>query len=164
MAINTENIVSVLNRYNVDIKLTDAFKVASDIMSEVREDRDEQYTKGYNAGKTVPDYPALDAQYDKGYTRGLEDGKRQAQNSDEQYELKRLRHMEKKMVEMANKIVIEVVAKVGRDKKIQCIKELRERTWLGLKDAKEIVDAECKRLDMEDAYAEKEKKESENSE
>lgn len=164
MAINTANIVTVLNRYNVDIKLTDAFNVASDIMSEVREDRDEAYSKGLEAGKSIPDYTALDAQYDKGYTRGLEDGKRKAQNSDEQYELKRLRHMEKMMIEVANKIVAEVVAEVGREKKIQCIKELRERTWLGLKDAKEIVDAECKRLDMEDAYTEKEKKESENSE
>ncbi len=47
----------------------------------------------------------------------------------------------------ANELVSSIVARVGRTKKIQVIKELRNETGLGLKDTKDIVDAFIVKLD-----------------
>lgn len=162
--ITAEGIVSIMNTHRVEISLSGAFKVAADVMSSIRADRDTSYTEGYEAGKSITDYAALDASYDRGYTAGLSAGKMEAENSDDKYELNRLRKMEQKMKELARAMVVDVIREVGRDKKIACIKELRERTFLGLKESKDLVDEGCKILDIETAYAEKEAREAAEAE
>lgn len=158
MAITIENIVSVLNSFRVDIKLTDAFKLGADLMSLIRTTVDEAYSKGLEAGKNTPNYVAIDKAYDDGYASGLERGKREALNGDDVYELNRLRNMEKSIGGIIKPMALEIVKEVGTDKKIQCIKNLRAKTFIGLKQAKDMIDEACKIVQTEMAYEEQAKR------
>lgn len=78
--------------------------------------------------------------YDRGHKEGYETGKRDVEVPSE-YELNRLRRMETAVKANANELVKGIVNEIGSLKKIQCIKELRSKTGLGLKETKDIVDA-----------------------
>lgn len=84
------------------------------------------------------------------YDRGYEAGKVSAQSLPTHWdlqELKRLRNDMQRVISAAEAQVEEVVSMTGRDKKIQCIKVLRNRTGLGLKQTKDIVDNHIASLD-----------------
>jgi ribosomal protein L7/L12 len=74
------------------------------------------------------------------YQRGLAEGKEQRLTNQEAFELGKLRRMREVTFRNAREMVGGIVETHGRDKKIQCIKALRERTGLGLKETKDIVE------------------------
>lgn len=78
--------------------------------------------------------------YNKGHKDGYELGKRDAEVPSN-FEMTKLRRMHAFQTERANELIPGIVSRLGRDKKIQCIKELRNETGLGLKETKDIVDA-----------------------
>lgn len=89
--------------------------------------------------------------YNTGHKDGYELGKRDATHSVENWNAQTAQRCYEASLKRAETIVGDIVGRVGRDKKIQCIKSLREQTSLGLKDSKDIVDRYIARLDeMED--------------
>ncbi|QDH93872.1 hypothetical protein SEA_EVY_241 [Streptomyces phage Evy] len=74
------------------------------------------------------------------YSRGYEAGKRDAEVPSN-YQLDKLQRVYDSSIRIANEQVAIIVDRIGKDKKIQVIKELRNITGLGLKDTKDIVDA-----------------------
>ena len=78
--------------------------------------------------------------YNKGHSDGYELGKRDAEVPSN-FEMAKLRRMHDFQTKRANELIPGIVARLGRDKKISCIKELRNETGLGLKETKDIVDA-----------------------
>jgi len=87
-----------------------------------------------------------DKSYADGYQNGYRFGKQDAEQPTS-HELNRLRDIESRVKTQANELVKDIVREVGSHKKIQCIKQLREKTGLGLKDSKDIVDAYVAKLD-----------------
>jgi ribosomal protein L7/L12 len=86
---------------------------------------------------------------DKGYAEGHKNGYASGKADAEQptsWELTRLRDIEKRVKAQGEELVKDIVREVGSHKKIQCIKQLREKTGLGLKDSKDIVDAYVAKL------------------
>jgi ribosomal protein L7/L12 len=149
MTVKPESIVAIFNSYGVNMRLTDAFGIANEAINLMRPALTEEYKRGEAAGEKKQQYAIEDKAYADGYKNGKAEGERRAENSDERYELARLRNLEKQMLIMANGMVREIIERVGRDKKIACIKELRVKTMIGLKDAKDIVDKHCKIIDEE---------------
>ena len=94
--------------------------------------------------------------YDSGYESGHEVGKSlTALPTPDQWEFKRAKDVYDYQMSRAQELVRDIVARIGSDRKIQCIKELRAQTGLGLKDTKDIVDTYIKRLNaMNDGTAE----------
>lgn len=90
--------------------------------------------------------------YDEGYQSGHEVGKSLVQlPTPEQHTFEKYERVYNLSVARANSIVGDVVRRIGKDRKIQCIKELRTQTGLGLKDTKDIVDEYVRRLDQMEA-------------
>lgn len=77
--------------------------------------------------------------YNKGHSDGYELGKRDAEVPSN-LEMVRLRRIEESVKERAVQMMPGIVFENGSHKKIQCIKVLRNRTGLGLKDSKDIAD------------------------
>ncbi|AIW02505.1 hypothetical protein AXJ18_gp060 [Streptomyces phage Jay2Jay] len=130
MSFDTARILAVLNNNNVSIGLKKAMFIAQ-VLMDLHSERVIQvenntyadaYKRGYEAGKTDTEAPT-------------------------NFELARLRGIEKMVKDNARELVKEVVREVGSHKKIQCIKELRNKTGLGLKDTKDIVDEYIAKLD-----------------
>lgn len=117
------DILDIVNEHTDGVSLADAMTLAQQVMElhsiKVSETKDAAYSEGYDSGHQV------------GKSRLPEDD----------YEFERLRRLESYMVTVANEKVPEIVARIGSDRKIQCIKELRNVTGLGLKQTKDIVDA-----------------------
>jgi hypothetical protein len=85
--------------------------------------------------------------YDSGYESGHETGKSLvAIPTPEQWELKKAQDVYDYQMTRAQELVKNIVANIGSDRKIACIKELRTQTGLGLKDSKDIVDEHIRRL------------------
>ncbi|ASR76437.1 hypothetical protein SEA_SAMISTI12_254 [Streptomyces phage Samisti12] len=87
-----------------------------------------------------------DKSYADGYQAGYRSGKQDAEQPTS-HELNRLRDIEARVKAQGAELVKDIVREVGSNKKIQCIKQLREKTGLGLKDSKDIVDAYVSKLD-----------------
>lgn len=87
-----------------------------------------------------------DKSYNEGYQAGYRSGKQDAEQPTS-HELNRLRDIESRVKAQGAELVKDIVREVGSNKKIQCIKQLREKTGLGLKDSKDIVDAYVSKLD-----------------
>lgn len=84
--------------------------------------------------------------FDRGYRQGQDDLK----NKDglvTELRLGKLEKLEEFAFTRANELIPGIVQKIGRDRKIQCIREVRENTGLGLKEAKEVVDNHLSTLD-----------------
>jgi hypothetical protein len=77
--------------------------------------------------------------YNKGYEEGQEFGRREM--TPDRWEMDKYQRVYDACIRRANDQVADIVQRFGKDKKIQCIKELRSITGLGLKDTKDIVDA-----------------------
>ncbi|ASR77274.1 hypothetical protein SEA_PARADIDDLES_245 [Streptomyces phage Paradiddles] len=88
---------------------------------------------------------AEDKGYNEGHKNGYASGKADAEQPTS-WELTRLRDIEKRVKAQGEELVKDIVREVGSHKKIQCIKQLREKTGLGLKDSKDIVDAYVAKL------------------
>ena len=90
--------------------------------------------------------------YDEGYQSGHEVGSSLNRvPTPSEWEVQKLQRVYDAQVVRANELIHGIVARVGRDKKIQCIKELRKETGLGLKDTKDIVDAFIMKLEAAEA-------------
>lgn len=94
--------------------------------------------------------------YDSGYESGHEVGKSLvALPTPDQWEFKKAKDVYDYQMSRAQELVKDIVARIGSDRKIQCIKELRAQTGLGLKDSKDTVDTYINRLNaMNDGTAE----------
>lgn len=113
-------ILAIFNNNNLNIGLKKAMHIAQTIMD-------------LHSKRVIQ---VENAAYDRGY----KDGSEKPLTSDESYELSRLRGVETHMKTIAKSYVGDIVDMVGRDRKIQVIKELRNKTGLGLKETKDIVD------------------------
>lgn len=121
------DILDIINeRSDSTLSLNDAMSMARDIM--------ELHSTGLKAKEQEG--------FDKGYKEGKADTEYRLN-----FELDRLRRVNNTAKVNAEELVKEVVRTIGSHKKIQCIKELRNRTGLGLRDTKDIVDAYCLKLD-----------------
>lgn len=163
LKLTAEFIVSVLNSYNVDMSLGDAFKIGRNLADVGRVQADEAYQKGHAEGVKVPDYRAIDEAYDRGYSEGKRAAELNKQSTEAGHEMMRLKRIEQMMKEWGRELALDIVKSVGTEKKISCIKALRERTGLGLKDAKDIVEAACKIVDEEMAWEKKEEMERDSN-
>lgn len=131
MSFNVERILRTFTTYGVRIPVRRALELADELVIQHGE---RIVTVENNA-----------------YDRGVEAGKVSAQNQPTHWdlqELERLRQDMQRVISAAEAQVAEVVSMTGRDKKIQCIKVLRNRTGLGLKQTKDIVDNHIASLDQ----------------
>jgi hypothetical protein len=78
--------------------------------------------------------------YNKGHVDGYEAGKNDAEVPST-FEMVRLRRIEEKVKEQSTGMMPGIVFENGSHNKVKCIKALRNRTGLGLKDSKDIADA-----------------------
>lgn len=86
--------------------------------------------------------------YNEGYKSGHEVGKSLVTSpSPDQVTFHKYERVYSASVKRAEEIVGDIVRRVGQDKKVACIKELRTATGLGIADSKRIVDDYCLRLD-----------------
>lgn len=76
--------------------------------------------------------------YNKGHVDGYEQGKSDGETSVSTLEAQK---------QTARRNIADIVRKTGSHKKIQCIKEIRNLTGLGLKDSKDIVEQYVRGLD-----------------
>lgn len=118
------DILDILAERHGDVKLKDATYTARCILE---------------LSRNVTDAVAQES-YNKGHSDGYELGKRDAEVPSN-FEMAKLRRMHDFQTKRANELIPGIVARLGRDKKISCIKELRNETGLGLKETKDIVDA-----------------------
>lgn len=79
------------------------------------------------------------------YQDGYEQGKRDAEFPSN-FELNRLRSVFENTMRITNEQLPGIVERIGKEKKIQIIKEVRKTSGLGLKEAKDTVDAYFKKL------------------
>lgn len=79
------------------------------------------------------------------YQDGYEQGKRDAEFPSN-FELNRLRSVFENTMRITNEQLPDIVERIGKDKKIQIIKEVRKTSGLGLKESKDAVDAYFKKL------------------
>jgi hypothetical protein len=126
------DVLDIMNEVAPGITLSEAMRAASNILQlhavAVREARSKSYDEGYDSGHQVGS------------------SLNRVPTPDE-WELQKLRRVYEAQTARANELVSGIVARVGRTKKIQVIKELRNETGLGLKDTKDIVDAFIVKLD-----------------
>jgi ribosomal protein L7/L12 len=120
MTFDLARVLAVLNNNNVNLGLKKAMFIAQ-VLVDLHSERIVQVE---NAA----------------YERGIAVGRENQLSTEDHYELSRLRNMEQHMKTMAKNLVGEIVDTYGRDRKITCIKELRSRTGLGLKESKDIVE------------------------
>ncbi len=152
--ITVQSIVTALADHYVEISLSLAFAVGRDIMYQVDGALTESYNTGFEDGKKRVDYIAQDKSYNRGFLEGKDEGIRQA-NAENKHEILRLRTIEQKMIEFIEPMALDIVRRVGSKRKIQCIREVRELSGLGLRDSKDLVEKVSKIIDEEDAYIEK---------
>ena len=122
--LNLGDILDILNEKNGNMTLHEAMYTARAIRE---------------LSMAVTDVAAQEA-YNKGHDEGYELGKRDAEVPSN-FEMVRLRRIEQNVKERAVQMMPGIVFENGSHKKIQCIKVLRNRTGLGLKDSKDIADA-----------------------
>lgn len=126
------DVLDIMNEVAPGITLSEAMRAAGNILQlhrvAVREARSKSYDEGYESGHEVGS------------------SLNRVPTPDE-WELQKLRRVYEFQTKRANELVSGIVARLGRDKKIQVIKELRNETGLGLKDTKDIVDAFIVKLD-----------------
>lgn len=132
--LNLSDILDILNEKNGNMALNEAMYTARAIRQ---------------LSMAVTDVVAQES-YNKGHDDGYELGKNDAEVPSK-LEMTKLRRVYDFQVQRANELVPGIVARVGRDRKISCIKELRNETGLGLKDTKDIVDAFIVKLEAAEA-------------
>lgn len=85
--------------------------------------------------------------YDEGYKSGHEVGKSLvAFPTPDQWEHQKMERVYTYQLRRAGELLPNIVARIGSDRKIQVIKELRKETGLGLKESKDLVDDYVRRL------------------
>ncbi|QMP84136.1 hypothetical protein HUN41_00272 [Streptomyces phage Coruscant] len=165
---SVSRIMVILDEEGINIKLSDAFRIARKIFEahsqrvifventafdrgvESREaDVDRSYEKGrtdgYNSGRIDGIALGNDNEYRNGYTNGYAAGNTNGQN-EHLHQLTRYQNMEQKMLGFA-RIEANAIVQKYPNQKIKCIKELRAATYLGLADAKRIIDAAFKSME-----------------
>lgn len=152
--ITVQSIVTSLADHCVEISLSLAFALGRDIMYQIEEALAESYNTGFDDGKKNVDYIAQDKSYNRGFLEGKDEGIRQA-NAENKHEILRLRTIEQKMIEFIEPMALDIVRRVGTKRKIQCIREVRDLSGLGLRDSKNLVEKVSKIIDEENAYIEK---------
>lgn len=120
------DVLDILSEIAPDVSLSEALRASRNIcqLSDINLERaaQESYDNGYELGKRDAEVPS-------------------------NLEMTKLRRVYDFQVQRASELIPGIVFRVGRDRKIQCIKELRNSTGLGLKETKDIVDAFIVKLD-----------------
>jgi len=129
------DILDILNeRSDSTLSLNDAMSMARDIMSLHTVGMRENYGEGY----------------EQGYKFGHEVGKSLVSiPTPGEWELKKLQNCYDMSIQSARDNVRAYINRIGADKKIQVIKEVRARHFLGLKESKDIVDAAVEQMNRE---------------
>lgn len=126
------DVLDIMNEVAPGITLSEAMRAASNILQlhavAVREARSKSYDEGYDSGHQVG------ASVNRVPTP-------------DEWEYQKAKRVYDAQVTRANELVSGIVSRIGKSKKIQVIKELRNETGLGLKETKDIVDAFIVKLD-----------------
>lgn len=130
MSFTVERVLRTLNLYGVRIPVKRALELADELVMQHGE-------------RTVT---VENNSYDRGHVDGYALGKRDAEVPPNR-EFDKYHSVYVNIMRIANEQIPGIVNRVGRERKIQCIKELRNITGLGLKDSKDIVDAYMLKLD-----------------
>lgn len=134
-------ILRIFNANGVRMSLKKAFRLAGYIMDM----HTQRVIEVENNIWTVARQEA-DGRVEASYKDGYEQGKRDAEFPSN-YEMVKLRRVYDNTLRLAREQIPGIVDRIGKDRKIQCIKELRNITGLGLKDTKDIVDEYVRKLD-----------------
>lgn len=143
-------ILRIFNANGVRMSLKKAFELAS-IIYEVHLNRLNEVENN------IWDVARKEAnkRVESAYQDGYEQGKRDAEFPSN-YELSKLRSVYESTMRITNEQLPEIVERIGKDKKIQIIKEVRKTSGLGLKEAKDAVDAYFKKLNEAERVKEQE--------
>lgn len=123
MSAKLGNVLTMLHQEQPNISFTSAMFLAQRIV-DMMEDSERSAEKG-------------------AYQRGYEQGRSEVEGG---FEAARNKRAYDKAVENARKGASLIVMQFGRDRKIRCIKQLREDYGIGLKDAKDIIDEQVRVL------------------
>lgn len=139
--LDTDRIVRIFHNNGIRMSLKKAFEVANIIYEAHLNRLNEVENNIWDVARQEAN-KRVEAAYKDGYGQGKMDAEVPST-----YEMDKLQRVYDNSIRIANEHIPGIVNRVGRTRKIQCIKELRNLTGLGLKDSKDIVDDYMRKLD-----------------
>lgn len=133
-------ILRIFNANGVRMSLKRAFELANIIYGVHLERLNEVENNIWDVARKEAN-KRVESAYQDGYEQGKIDAEFPSN-----YELNKLRNVFESTMRITNEQLPEIVERIGKDKKIQIIKEVRKTSGLGLREAKDAVDAYLKKL------------------